>query len=233
MRLVDSIEGICKNDYFYLYIDYISKKNMIMKKYLFILLGVLFFSNSINSQEKKITIKVKDVNNKAVAGAIILFDSEKQNILTNSNGVFKTKLKFDPKEISAFHPNIGIKKIKYNGENNLIIKIKEGNDLHIAVKSPKLNKNVDSGQFNTIYDYLRGKVRGVHIGSNNTIRIRGYNTVNGNMTPLFVINGNYVSQETFGTTVPTDIKSVTVLSGPETAIYGMRGANGVIVVKTK
>jgi len=203
-----------------------------MKKHLLILLGVLFFSTNINSQEKKITIKVKDSNNKSVKGAIILFDLEKQNILTNSNGVFKTKLKFEPKEISAFHPNIGIEKIKYNGENNVIIIIKERNDLNLSVNSSK-QKNADSGLFNTIYDYLRGTVPGVHISSNNTIRIRGYNSVNGNMTPLFVINGNYVSQETFGTTVPTDIKSVNVLTGPETAIYGMRGANGVIVVKTK
>lgn len=205
---------------------------MIMKKYILILLGVLFFSSSMNSQEKKITIKVIDVNNKPVAGAIILFDFEKQKIWTNSNGVFMTKLKSEPKEISAFHPNIGIEKTKYNGENNVIIMIKERNDFNQLVNSPK-QKITDSDQFNTIYDYLRGKTPGVHIASDNTIRIRGYNSVNGNMTPLFIINGIDVSQEMFDGIRPNDIKSVNVLKGPETAIYGIRGANGVIIVKTK
>ena len=203
-----------------------------MKKYILILLGVIFFSTNINSQEKKITIKVKDSNNKSVKGAIILFDLEKQNILTNSNGVFKTILKFEPKEISAFHPKIGIKKIKYNGENNLVIKIKKGNDLKLPANPPK-QKSGNSGQFSTIYDYLRGKVSGVHVSSDNTIAIRGYNSINKNMTPLFIINGASVSQEVFGAIIPYDIKSVTVLKGPETTIYGIRGANGVILVKTK
>jgi len=203
-----------------------------MKKYILILLGVLFFSTTINSQEKKITIKVKDVNNKPVAGAIILLDNVKQNILTNSEGIFKTKLKFEPKEISAFHPNIGIKKIKYNGGNNLIIKIKKGNDLNLSVNSPK-QKIANSNQFNTIYDYLRGKVSGMHVSSDNTIVIRGYNSINGNMAPLFIVNEINVSQEVFGRIIPNDIESVTVLKGPETTIYGIRGANGVIIVKTK
>lgn len=199
-----------------------------MKKYIFILLGVLFFSANIYAQDKKITIKVIDVNNKPIAGAIILFDFEKQKNWTNSNGIYKTKLKFEPKEISAFHPNIGIKKIKYNGENNLIIKIKKGNDLNLSA-----NRQENSGQFSTIYDYLRGKFPGVHVSSDNTIAIRGYNSINGNMTPLFILNETNVSQDVFGAIIPNDIKSVTVLKGPETTRYGVRGANGVIIVKTK
>ena len=205
-----------------------------MKNYILILLGIglLFFSTSINSQEKKITIRVIDVNNKPVAGAIILFDYEKQNIWTNSNGVFKTKLKFEPKEISAFHQNIDIKKIKYNGENNLIIKIKKGNDLNLSANSPN-QKIANSDQFNTIYDYLRGKFPGVYVSSDNTIAIRGYNSINGEMTPLFIMNGVNISQEVFGGIIPSDIKSLTVLKGPDTTLYGIRGANGVIIVKTK
>jgi len=203
-----------------------------MKKYIFILLGALIFSSSIYSQEKKISIKVKDVYNRPVAGATILLDSVKQNALTNSNGIFKTKLEFEPKEISAFHPKIGIKKIKYDGKNNIIIKIKKGNDLNLSNNSPK-QKSSNSLNYNTIYDYLRGKVAGLHVSSENTIVIRGYNSINGNMTPLFIVNGTSVSQEVFGRIVPNDIKSVTVLKGPETTIYGVRGANGVVIVKTK
>jgi TonB-dependent SusC/RagA subfamily outer membrane receptor len=173
---------------------------------------------------------VKDINNEAVAGAIILFDNQKQRIWTNSNGVFKTKIKTEPKEISAFHANIGINTIKYNGESKITIVIKEGDDLELIV-NPVEQKMVEARQYNTIYDYLRGKVSGVNVTSDNVIRIRGYNSVNGNMSPLLIVNGINVTQESFGAIRPDDIKSITVLKGPETSRYGVRGANGVIVVE--
>ncbi|OAD43453.1 hypothetical protein LPB303_13400 [Polaribacter atrinae] len=185
----------------------------------------------MNSQNKNITIRVKDVNNKPVSGAIILLDDVKQNVWTNSSGVFKTKLKSAPKEISAFHPKIGIKKIAYNGKENIIIKIEKGNDLHVS-QNTKTQKKSDSGQFNSIYDYLRGQIAGVHV-SDEDITIRGYNSINGDMTPLFILNETTVSKEIFGNIRPLDIKSVTVLKGPETTRYGVRGANGVIIVTTK
>jgi len=205
---------------------------MVTKRHFIILLTSLFISLGMNSQNKKITIRVKDVNNKPVSGAIILLDDVKQNVWTNSNGVFKTKLKSVPKEISAFHPKIGIKKIAYNGKENVIIKIKKGNDLPIS-KNTQTQKNSDSSQFNSIYDYLRGQVAGVNVSSDENITIRGYNSINGDMTPLFILNETTVSKEIFGNIRPLDIKSVTVLKGPETTRYGVRGANGVIIVTTK
>ncbi|MGK0235061.1 MAG: hypothetical protein ACI9EK_001593, partial [Psychroserpens sp.] len=108
-----------------------------MKKYIITIIGVLFFNINVNSQEQKITIKVKDVNRKPVAGAIILFDDVKQKIWTNVKGVFKTKLKKTPKKISAFHPNIGISTVKYNGQSDVSIIIKKGNDTHLFSNSSK------------------------------------------------------------------------------------------------
>ncbi|GGK44157.1 MULTISPECIES: TonB-dependent receptor plug domain-containing protein [Flavobacteriaceae] len=202
-----------------------------MKKNIIILFVALFFSSNINSQEKKLTIIVKDIDNKAVAGAIILFDNVKQRIWTNSSGMFKTKIKTEPREVSAFHPNIGIKTIKYDGQNKLTIVIKGGDDLDLIVNSVK-QKMVNAIQYNTIYDYLRGKVSGLNVSSDGVIRIRGYNSVNGNMSPLLILNGVEVSKESFSAIRPDDIKTITVLKGPETSRYGFRGANGVIIVKT-
>lgn len=197
-----------------------------MKKKDIILFGVLFLCFNIYAQSKKITIKVLDANSNPVAGAIILFDDVRQKRWTNSDGVFKTKLKLNTKEISAFHPKIGITKIKYHGTKKLFITIKAGDDLFLS------NDNPNPDQFNTVYDYLRGRVSGVNITSDNVITIRGYNTFSGNMTPLFILNGSSIGQEIFSTISPNEIKSITVLKGPETAAYGVRGANGVIIVKT-
>lgn len=203
-----------------------------MKNKLLILVLTTFLSINLSAQSKKITIKVKDSKNKPVSGALILFDNVKQKVWTNSKGIFKAKIKTNPIIISAFHPNIGIVKTKYNGKRNITLVIKKGNDLQLSDNSPK-EKVINAGQFNDIYDYLRGKIPGVNVSSDNTILIRGYSSINGSMTPLFILNGTNVSQEVFGRIIPNDIKSVTVLKGPETARYGVRGANGVIIVKTK
>jgi TonB-dependent SusC/RagA subfamily outer membrane receptor len=93
-------------------------------------------------------------------------------------------------------------------------------------------KNDNPIQYRDIYDYLRGKVPGVSIDSENRIIIRGYNTIYGNRNPLFILNGNQVEQEVFSNIVPTDIKYVKILKGTETSAYGSRGANGVIIVQT-
>ncbi len=202
-----------------------------MKKNI-LLFAALYLCLNIYGQSENLTIKVIDANNKPVAGATILFDDVKQKRWTNVNGVFKTKFKIAPKEISAFHPKIGIKKIKYNGVNKLFIRIKKGDILVNLVKNNQKAKILDPAQFYTIYEYLRGRFPGVNIGSDNAITIRGYNTVNGNTTPLFILNGTNVGQDTFGTIAPSNIKSLTILKGPESAAYGVRGANGVIIVKT-
>ena len=200
-----------------------------MKKYIIILIGVLFFNINMNSQEQKIIIEVTDISRKPVAGAIILFDDVKQKRWTNDKGIFKTKLKTTPKKISAFHPNIGISVIKYNGQSIISIIIKKGNDTHLFSNS---SNKIISSQFNSIYDYIRDKVSGVNISSDNIIRIRGYNSINGNMTPLFILNGTQIPKDVFSQIMPDEIESVTVLKGPDSAIYGIRAANGVIIVKT-
>ena len=183
----------------------------------------------MNSQGQKILIEVKDVSRKPVAGAIILFDDVKQKRWTNDKGIFKTKLKTTPKKISAFHPNIGISTIKYNGQSNISIIIKKGNDTYLFSNA---SNKIISSQFNNIYDYIRGKVSGINISSDNIIRIRGYNSINGNMTPLFILNGVEIPKDIFSQIMPDEIESVTVLKGPDSAIYGIRAANGVIIVKT-
>ncbi|PQJ80832.1 TonB-dependent receptor plug domain-containing protein [Polaribacter porphyrae] len=200
-----------------------------MKKYTTIIILLLFVSFKYNAQN--ITIKTVDENNKPVVGAVILFDNIKQKRWTNSKGVLKISFKAQPNVISAFHQKIGITKINYKGEKKITIKIKKGNDKIISKNSPK-QKHLNSNQFNTIYDYIRGNVPGVNISTNNIITIRGVNSINGNISPLFVLDGNYITQDAFGVIPVLEIKSISVLKGPETARYGVRGANGVIIVKT-
>jgi len=75
-------------------------------------------------------------------------------------------------------------------------------------------------------------------GANATIRVRGLaNSMTGPSAPLFMIDGIDMGQDfsiVYYTVSANSIKNVRVLKEPsETAIYGVRGANGVVVIKTK
>lgn len=89
-------------------------------------------------------------------------------------------------------------------------------------------------------DNLRGKAAGVNIYSNssqpgayaNRVVIRGTATINSSSNPLYVVDG--VVMEDFHLLNPNDIESIEVLKDASSAaIYGARGANGVILVTTK
>ena len=88
---------------------------------------------------------------------------------------------------------------------------------------------------------LQGQVAGLNItsgsgqpGTKTAVIIRGAGTANGNTDPLYVIDGLPTNGDNFRSLNPNDIESATVLKDASAiAVYGNRGANGVIVVKTK
>jgi TonB-dependent SusC/RagA subfamily outer membrane receptor len=88
---------------------------------------------------------------------------------------------------------------------------------------------------------LSGQVAGLNIssasgqpGANSTVNIRGVSSINGNTEPLFIIDGAPVDEDNFRSLNPQDIESIDVLKdAAATAIYGNRGANGVIVIQTR
>ena len=84
--------------------------------------------------------------------------------------------------------------------------------------------------YKDIYEYLQGKVSGVQIVGT-SIRIRGLGTATGNPDALIIVDGMEVSD--VSDLSPSDIASVEVLKDSESTLYGMRGANGVVIITTK
>lgn len=92
----------------------------------------------------------------------------------------------------------------------------------------------------SIEKHLEGRVAGVVVGPSPSggisVRIRGASSY-ANEQPLYILDGMAIAPGPGGALVglnPYDIESIKVLKGPtDTAIYGSRGANGVIVIKTK
>ena len=121
----------------------------------------------------------------------------------------------------------------------------------ISKIDPAETKVIPAGSFDA---QLQGKVSGVQISSSTgvpgeaiNIRVRGATSINASNDPLYVLDGvfiNSTSNQTFSTggkatspiadINPSDIESIEVLKDAEaTALYGSRGANGVIIVTTK
>ena len=106
--------------------------------------------------------------------------------------------------------------------------------LTYAVSSLELNE-AEKSSYSTIYDYLEGRVPGVQViktgTASATVIIRGVNFSNSSTEPLFIVDGVTVTD--ISSLNPHDVKSVTVLKDASASIYGVRGANGVIVITTK
>ncbi|MFO8000206.1 MAG: TonB-dependent receptor [Marinilabilia sp.] len=111
-------------------------------------------------------------------------------------------------------------------------------DVTGSVGTASSQELLEKPSFNALQG-LRGKVSGVNIFNNsgsptgsNRVMIRGIGTINSSSEPLYVVDG--VVMENFDRLNPNDIESIEVLKDASaTAIYGARGANGVLLVTTK
>ena len=90
--------------------------------------------------------------------------------------------------------------------------------------------------YSNIWDYMRGRVPGVNIGpagagETPSITVRGISSVNLSIQPLILVDD--IETADISMLNPNDVASVSVLKDASAAIYGTRGANGVIMITTK
>ncbi len=101
-------------------------------------------------------------------------------------------------------------------------------------------EDIELKNFSNVSQSLAGEAAGVRVintsgqpGSTSTVRIRGFGSINGNRAPLYVVDG-VPFLGNLNSINPSDIASTTILKdATATAIYGSRGANGVILITTK
>ena len=98
-----------------------------------------------------------------------------------------------------------------------------------SVSNVKVRKH-EAQTYSSMYDYLRGRVPGVQVTSDNRIIIRGIGTNSDSFDPLILVDGVEITD--LSTIDPQFVKSVDVIKDGSSAIYGMQGANGVIIIKT-
>lgn len=91
----------------------------------------------------------------------------------------------------------------------------------------------------TLEDLLIGRVAGLRVetapGGGREVIIRGRNSIYGSNEPLYVVDGVPLLRSAGGLSGinPSDIESIEVIKDGSAAVYGVRGANGVIIIRTK
>ena len=111
-------------------------------------------------------------------------------------------------------------------------------DLAGSIASIK-SEDVKAGVINNPAEVLRGRAAGVYVhqssfepGGGISVRVRGASSISSENEPLYVIDG--IQCEDASTVAPSDIESIEILKdAASTAIYGARGANGVVIITTK
>lgn len=205
-------------------------------KTLLLLLFSLFLSFTAVSQTnpKKITItgRVTGEYNSPVQDALIMIDGKASSRSTNKDGYYKIRVSPEVSIIGAFVPNQGIKEEPVNGRTVINFNFEKSTKASreaIAEETANAMKEADHVKytnFSNIYEVLK-TIQGVTV-SGTQIFIRGIGTIN-DATPLFVVDGVIVSS--IADISPSNIKSIELLKGPDASVYGVRGGNGVILIK--
>ncbi len=224
-------------------------------KHIFTLVVVLLYSYLSIAQDRTVSGTVTDENDEPLPGVNIMIEGTYTGATTDFDG--KYKLSVDENAVLKYS-FIGYKTVTENVNGRSTINIKMETDFEslsevVVLGYGSQKKSVASAAISSadveamekisvpnVGRSLQGLVNGVTVGgvsgqpgSNPTILIRGVGT-NGNSRPLVVIDGLQTQVENLNALAPSDIESIQVLKdAASTAIYGTRGANGVIVVKTK
>jgi TonB-dependent SusC/RagA subfamily outer membrane receptor len=230
---------------------------------LLLFIGIFFVGTATSQNKKKskrviLEALVIDTENKPIQNASIFVDGKKSKVTSDENGRFQLKLKRTVKSITVFTLFNGAAELKYEGQEKITFVLIPGN----AVQQDPLNdpdkpeddlidigygkahkKNLSSSvgevnkehlknasHYSNIYDMIKGEVPGVVV-SGESITIRGMSSLNLSNEPLYVVDGSPTSS--ISDISPNDVKSISVLKGSSAAIYGSRGANGVVVIRLK
>lgn len=227
-----------------------NKINLLMS----LLMCTLLYTSGY-AQEKTVTGIVTDNTNLPVPGVNVLVKGTQKGVSTDFDGKYGISaapgetlvfsyLGFKTKEIkvgSANSYNVALESENATLEEVVVVGYgtKKKKDLTGSIVSVGAEE-IASRPVQNAVQAMQGKAAGVDIGSNErpgtvgSINIRGSRSITASNSPLYVVDGIPLNSGGIDFINPTDIESIDVLKDASaTAIYGSRGANGVIIVSTK
>ena len=221
-------------------------------KSLFLLVCLVLSGTTVFAQEKTVTGVVTDSFNEPLIGASIVVQGTTNGVITDLDG--KYSIKVTPGATLQFS-YVGMEKqsIKVGNQSIINVQLKDDSQMlaeTVVIGYGSAKKRDLTGSITNIkgdeiankpvanpLSALQGKVAGVQVinsgraGEDPEIRVRGTNSING-YKPLYVVDGLFNDNINFLN--PQDIESMEILKDPSSlAIFGVRGANGVIIITTK
>lgn len=211
-------------------------------------------AEAVQSQQKAITGKVSDSRGAGLPGVSIVIKGTNVGTVTDIDGNYKLS-SITPETVLSFS-FIGMKtqdvKVGSNSKINVVLEeetigieevvaigygTQKKGEVTSAVASVK-SENFLKGKIGDAAELVKGKIAGLSItkasgdpNATSTIMLRGITTIMGNVSPLVLVDG---VEGSLTTVAPENIASIDVLKDASAAaIYGTRGANGVILITTK
>lgn len=213
-----------------------------------IFLIALLISLNGYTQDKFIHGIVTTLDSIPLFGAEILVKSTKQVFKTDTLGKFFVSCNPNDKLIISAHgfynqkvrlkENIKFVAVNLNlkpGDKSRTYAIGYGHVLEkdkLGAISNLNNDDVDFSNYDNMYDLIQGRFSGVQVVGTE-IRIRGKNTLNSSNAALIVVNGIVRDESILNIIPPITVKSIDILKDGSSAIYGSRGANGVVIIETR
>jgi len=221
-----------------------------------LLVLLLLLPASLLAQSSFNGVVVDAKSNQPIPGVNVVVKGAQQSVTTDFDGKFKlSKIKQGDAVVFSF---VGYKEqtITYSNQANLTVKLQEAENqlqevvVQVGYGSVKKKdatgsvavitaKDFNKGAITNTENLLNGRVAGVVVtqggrpGDGAAIRIRGGASLGASNDPLVVIDGLPVNNG-LSSINPNDIESFSILKDASaTAIYGSRGSNGVVLIKTK
>ena len=227
-----------------------------MIKYLLLCSPLFYFINFGFSQTTTISGVVLNEQNEQIPFATIVEKGKNNGVVTDLKGNYNIKLIDTTNAILVFSfSGYNKMEVPVNGRKSIDVTmsmiIKDVKEVVVigygSAKSKELTgastrvggENIEKLNISRVDQALQGQVSGVNVSTNSgspggsaNIRIRGISTF-GDNDPLILVDGIVYDSEGLNALNPSDIKSVNVLKDATAGIYGVRAANGVIIVETK
>lgn len=224
----------------------------------FLLFVLCLIGASIYAQSMKVTGKVVDGDGLEVIGAsVVVKGAAGVGTITDLNGTYSLTVNDASKDVLVFsYVGMASQEIKVNGRSQINVTLKSDAVLldevvaigYATVKRKDLTGSVASVNSkelskiptSDVTQALAGRMAGVQVmqsegapGASISIRVRGGISITQSNEPLYIIDGS-PSEDGMSTLDPAEIESIDILKDASaTAIYGARGANGVVVITTK
>jgi TonB-dependent starch-binding outer membrane protein SusC len=229
------------------------ENNSFFKRALFLFVAIAMVS-MVWAQKKTVNGVVKDTSGEPIIGASVVVAGTTLGTVTDLNGVFHIEVPTTAKNFEVSYVGMEKKVVAITGTEVVITLQDESKGLDelvvvgygvvkkrdltgsiTSIKSSDIMKTTSSNAMQS----MQGKVAGLDIqqssgqaGSGLSITLRGNRSITASNSPLILVDGIE-----YGSTLdlnPSDIESMEVLKdASSTAIYGTRGANGVILITTK